>query len=50
MDFDMDMEFKFGQMVPNMRVTGKIMWPAAKANFITLMVMFMMVNFEVSLV
>jgi hypothetical protein len=40
----MDMVYKYGQMVLNMRDTGEIMLPTEEANSTTLTVMSMMVT------
>jgi len=40
----MDMEFKNGQMVHVMKVSGEIIEPMVKVNLLTLMVIFMREN------
>jgi hypothetical protein len=43
-DSEMDMEFKNGQMVHVMKVSGEIIEPMVKVNLLTLMVIFMREN------
>ncbi len=43
-DSEMDTEFKNGQMVHDMKVSGEIIEPMVKVNLLTLMVIFMREN------